>query len=95
MCMSCLSTAELTLMQGTAVAAFVKGGVVRAHDLLIGRPAWERQLEAHEANADFLRTMGLDPDTVLGPPPATGAAATRLWQRVPAHPGPAFAPAGG
>ena len=95
MCMTCLSAAELTVMQGTAVGFLAKGALARAHDFVTGRPAGERQLEAHLANSEFLRGMGLDPVAVLGPAPAVADAKVRVPRRAPAVSGPAFAPAGG
>jgi hypothetical protein len=59
----------VAVIHGAAAAAFAKAGFVRAHELLRGRDPHERRLAAHRANAQFLVGLGLDPDTVLGPPP--------------------------
>ncbi len=95
MCMSCVSAVELTVMQGTAVGFLAKGAVARVHDFVTGRPAGERQLEAHRANAAFLRGMGLDPEVVLGPAPIVADTMVRSPRRVPVAHAPTLAPAGG
>jgi hypothetical protein len=81
--MNCLSGMELAVMQGTALVAFAKAGLVRGHELLTGRDPMERRIGAHRANAEFLASMGLDPDAVLGPPPVAAPAKQRHAVRVP------------
>ena len=83
MCVNCLGSAELAVMQGTAVAAFARAGLVRGREWLTGTDPLERRLAAHRANAAFLASMGLDPNAVLGPAP-TAPATTRRTVRVPA-----------
>jgi len=80
MCMNCLTGTELAVMQGSALVAFTKMGVTRAHEMLTGRDPMVRRLAAHRANAEFLAGMGLDPALVLGPPPSPAAIARGTWQ---------------
>jgi hypothetical protein len=86
MCMNCLTGTELAVMQGTALVAFTKMGLTRAHEKLTGRDPMVRRLAAHHANAEFLAGMGLDPALVLGPPPSPTAVARHTWRL---HPAPA------
>jgi hypothetical protein len=75
MCMNCLTGTELAVMQGTALVAFTRMGLTRAHEMLTGRDPMVRRLAAHRANAEFLAGMGLDPALVLDPPPSPAAIA--------------------
>jgi hypothetical protein len=81
MCMNCLTGTELAVMQGTALVAFTKMGLTRAHEMLTGRDPMVRRLNAHRANAEFLAGMGLDPVLVLGAPPSPTAIAGHTWRR--------------
>lgn len=81
MCMNCLTGVELTIMQGTAVAAFAKAGAVRLHERVSGTDPMVRRLAAHEANAAFLAGMGLDPAAVLGPAPVAAERTTAPARR--------------
>jgi hypothetical protein len=93
--MNCLTGAELAVMQGTAVVAFTKMGLTRAHEMLTGRDPMVRRLAAHQANAAFLAGMGHDPDLVLGPPPSPTALAGQTRRRRPAPAPISLAAAGG
>lgn len=68
--MNCVTTTEalaVSLVGATAAADELRR-VVR--DALRGRSAHERRLETWEANAAFIASLDLDPDEVLGLPPA-------------------------
>lgn len=70
MCMGCFTGAEAVVTQGAVGVAFARSEFTRWHEQLTGRDPIERKRAAHEANAEFLASLGLDPDRVLGPPPA-------------------------
>jgi hypothetical protein len=95
MCMNCLTGTELAVMQGTALVAFTKMGLTRAHEMLTGRDPMVRRLAAHHANAEFLAGMGHDPALVLGPPPSRAAIAGRAWRHRQAPAPTLLAAAGG
>jgi hypothetical protein len=72
-CANCYSNTEAVIAQAATLTALARAGVVRGHDLLRGQGRMDRRLAAHRANAEFLAGMGLDPEAVLGPPPAEAA----------------------
>lgn len=74
MCANCVTAAEaLAISMAGATAA---GNELRRviQDAFRGRPAFERRIEAWQANAAFLSSLGLDPVEVLGAPPAPSTA---------------------
>ena len=69
MCGSCVTNAEALIL---GAAGATSGGLALARsaaDRLAGRRRGSRQVDAYEANARFLRTLGHDPTAVLGPAP--------------------------
>jgi len=53
----------------------------RLSDAVQGRTGAERRLDAHQANAAFLCSLGHDPAQVLGPPPPGSARSTARAHR--------------
>jgi hypothetical protein len=69
MCASCLSSADGLLLSSAGALAALRE---TRHWLRARRTTTraERKAERLAADAEFLRGLGLDPDEVLGPPPA-------------------------
>ena len=73
MCTNCVTGTEALLINSAGLVALGQGGWHRLTDRLRGRPAVERRQRAWEANAAFVRDLGLDPLEVLGAPPLVPA----------------------
>ena len=69
MCATCVTVFDTAATNAAIVAALALDGWERLRDRLSGRSRTERQLATWTANADFVRSLGLDPLTVLGAPP--------------------------
>lgn len=69
MCTGCFSVGTAFVIQGSAGIALAGGGLSRLRERLAGGDPLARRRAAHQANAEFLAGLGLDPDQVLGPPP--------------------------
>lgn len=74
MCVSCFTGVEAAAVQVVAGVVVARGGFGRVRDRLAGRGGAARRASAYQANAEFLTGIGLDPDRVLGPPPAGAGA---------------------
>lgn len=70
MCANCFTRLDAVALQSVAVTAAAAGGWRRLQARRRGWSWAERQREARERTARFLRDLDLDPDAVLGPPPA-------------------------
>lgn len=87
MCMNCITGTEVMVLHGAAGVAAARGGLSRLRARFSGRDPNERRLARHRANAEFLTSLGLDPDRVLGPVPqmssvpAREATQRRPWLR--------------
>lgn len=77
MCGSCVTNAEAVLVGALGAGNVALSLVERLHDAVKGRPAAERRLCVHQANAAFLRSLGHDPARVLGPPPGPARSTAR------------------
>jgi hypothetical protein len=73
MCTGCFTGVEAAVVNAAAGAVAARSGLTRLRHHLAGRGSLDRRRAAHEANADFLTSIGLDPDRVLGPPPTADA----------------------
>lgn len=73
MCMSCFTGVEAAVVNAAAGAVAARSGFTRLREQLAGRGSLDRRRAAHQANAEFLAGIGLDPDRVLGPPPMADA----------------------
>jgi hypothetical protein len=70
MCVGCFTGVEAAAVQGAASVVLASGGLRRVREYVTGQGSIERRRAAYQANAEFLAGIGLDPDHVLGPPPA-------------------------
>jgi hypothetical protein len=70
MCATCTTVIDVAAINSVVILAGVANGWNRVCDLLAGRSRTSRQMEVWEANASFIRSLGLDPMSTLGPPPA-------------------------
>lgn len=73
MCASCVSSAEVIVLNAAGGLALAKGAVARVGDALAGRHPTERRQAAWDANSAFVLELGLDPAAVLGPRPVAPA----------------------
>ena len=69
-CSTCVTVFDTAATNAVIVAAFALNRWERLRDRLRGRSRTERRLATWMADADFLRSVGLDPLTNLGAPPA-------------------------
>ena len=88
MCTSCVTTFDTVTMHAAAALSVGSAGWRRWRDLRVGRSPAHRRRDDYEANAEFLRSIELDPLEVLGPPPPVPEPAPSR-----AAPAPAAAPA--
>ncbi|NIR39451.1 MAG: hypothetical protein GWN79_18755 [Actinobacteria bacterium] len=70
MCATCTTAIDVAGTHAVIVAAAAANGWERVKDRLAGRSRLERRLATWEANAEFVRSLGLDPLATLGAPPA-------------------------
>jgi hypothetical protein len=68
MCASCFSSADGLLLSSAGALAMVREGRRWLRMRTSTTRAGRRQAR-HEADAEFVRGLGLDPAEVLGPPP--------------------------
>lgn len=70
MCVNCITAAEAVLLNGTAAAVALRGATRRfAHpERYTAAARSERRRSRDRATADFLASMRLDPNAVLGRP---------------------------
>ncbi|NED94500.1 hypothetical protein G1H11_04165 [Phytoactinopolyspora alkaliphila] len=73
MCMGCFTATEAAVIQGAAAVMFARAGLTRLNEHVTGQGALRRRRAAYAANAEFLASMGHDPEHVLGPAPEVGA----------------------
>jgi hypothetical protein len=69
MCGNCVTSTDALLLNSAGLLALAHGAWNRLVDRIDGRPAIERRQQAWEANAAFVRQLGLDPLETLGAPP--------------------------
>lgn len=69
MCGSCVTHAEAVLVSAIGAGNVALSLAQRLSDAVHGRTGAERRLAAYQANAAFLRSLGHDPDQILGLPP--------------------------
>lgn len=69
MCTSCVTTFDSVTIHAAAAFSIGSAGWRRWRDLRVGRSPAHRRRDDYEANAEFLRSIELDPLEVLGPPP--------------------------
>ncbi|MDH4169787.1 MAG: hypothetical protein OEW42_09380 [Acidimicrobiia bacterium] len=69
MCSTCTTALDALGTNAVVVAVVAANGWERLKDRAQRRPRLERQLDTWRENADFMRTMGLDPLGTLGAPP--------------------------
>jgi hypothetical protein len=67
MCAGCFTGVEAAAINAAAGAVVARSGLARLRHRM---NSLERRHTAYRANAEFLAGMGLDPERVLGPPPA-------------------------
>lgn len=70
MCSTCTTAVDVAGTHAVILAAAAANGWERLRDRVAGRSRSERRLATWEANADFVRSLGLDPLETLGAPPA-------------------------
>lgn len=73
MCSGCISSGATLAMQGSAAVVIAQGSLRRLWSWHGGQDAFARRRAIYQANCDFLASMGLDPERVLGPPPVIPA----------------------
>ncbi len=76
MCGNCVTNADAVLVSALGAGNVALSLAQRLGDAVQGRTGAERRLGAHQANAAFLRSLGHDPDQILGPPPLRPARST-------------------
>lgn len=77
MCVNCVTQTESVVFAGVGVVAMASAVVDKLQSLLQPETWAVKRQRAWEANVAFFTSMGLDPDTVLGPPPKMPSTATR------------------
>lgn len=70
MCSTCTTAIDVAGTNAVIIAAAAANAWERVKDRLTGRSRLERRLATWEANAEFVRSLGLDPLATLGAPPA-------------------------
>ena len=70
MCSTCTTALDAAATNAVFLAAFAANGWERLRDRVQRRPRLERELATWEANAEFVRSLDLDPLATLGAPPA-------------------------
>lgn len=80
MCSTCVTAFDATATNGVILVAFALNWWERLRSRFNHRSRLEREVATWEANADFMRSLDLDPLSVLGAPPAIPATS------LPAHP---------
>jgi hypothetical protein len=70
MCAGCTSTGATLVVQGSVVVGLAQGSLRRLRRRYAGADAHTRRCAAYRANSEFLAGLGLDPERVLGLPPA-------------------------
>ena len=70
MCSTCTTAIDAAATNAVLFAAFVSTRWDLVSDRFKGRSSLGRELAVWEANAEFTRSMGLEPIEVLGAPPA-------------------------
>lgn len=70
MCSTCTTAIDVAGTNAVIIAATAVNGWERLKDRVAGRSRVERRLATWEANAEFLRSLDLDPLETLGAPPA-------------------------
>lgn len=73
MCANCVTTFDALALQSGAVLAAAAGGWARLQERRAGWSATDRHRARHERTAEFLRSLDLDPDGILGPAPAAAS----------------------
>jgi hypothetical protein len=76
MCGNCVTNADAVLVSALGAGNIALSLAQRLGDAVQGRTGAERRIGAHQANAAFLRSLGHDPDQILGPPPLQPARST-------------------
>lgn len=74
MCSTCTTAIDVAGTHAVVAAAVAANGWERVKDAVVGRSRLERRLATWEANAEFLRSLDLDPLETLGAPPAVPGA---------------------
>lgn len=69
MCSTCTTAFDAITWNSAIGLAFASEGARRIHDRLRGRRPVDRAMHNWTENADFARSVGLDPLHVLGAPP--------------------------
>ena len=70
MCTTCTTVFDVAATNAVLGAAVLSNQWVRVRDRVRGIGRLERDVRTWEENAAFVRSMGLDPLTTLGAPPA-------------------------
>ncbi|MCB0971590.1 MAG: hypothetical protein KDA97_08755 [Acidimicrobiales bacterium] len=70
MCTTCTTMFDVAATNAVLGAALISNRWVRVRDRFRGIGRLERDVRTWEENAAFVQTMGLDPLTTLGAPPA-------------------------
>lgn len=73
MCVNCFSRADAVALNAGALAVAAVTAWDRLRSALAGVGPEERRAQAWDANATFLRRLGHDPVSLLGPRPTAGA----------------------
>ena len=76
MCANCMTTLDALALQSGAALGVAGGGWARFRQWRAGWTAADRRRATHERTAEFLRSLDLAADAILGPVPA-GAAPPR------------------
>lgn len=73
MCSTCTTALDTAATNAVLIGAYAVNKWDRVKDRLQRRPRLERDLRTWEHHARFMRDLGLDPLSTLGPPPAIPA----------------------
>jgi hypothetical protein len=82
MCAGCLSAGTALVIQGSMVIALAHGAVRRLRHHREGRDTQARLCAVYQMNAEFVAGLGLDPGSVLGPPPGQSRAPERTQSMI-------------
>lgn len=78
MCASCFTRVDAVVLNSAGLVALAAAARTRVLDAWRGRTRAQRRQADYDTTADFLRSMGHDPELLLGPAPMAPAARPAL-----------------